>query len=273
MKLSEAWQGYLLELRARRSSPATVKWYENRLRRAGEALGDPDIRSVTTAILRKYFANLDATAQTAHGYFRALRALFRWLEVEGELEVSPVKKVRAPKVPTTIKPRYTDTEIKTLVAVCGLRDRALLLVLADSGVRASEALGLDVRDLHLDSGWVLVRGKGSKEREVPISDRAAKALWRWLAHREEKVAPVFTGPGGRRLSYEGLRDVMRRLSAKTGIEVGAHKFRHTFASRVGGKINPFALQKVLGHSSLAMTRHYTQLGFDDVQEEYKRVTK
>ena len=145
-----------------------------------------------------------------------------------------------------------------------LRNRAIILLLLDTGVRASELCGLAIHHADLNNKRILVMGKGSKERALPISPRTTKTLWRYLTteQKDEQVnAPLFLGSHGDPLNRDALLKLLIRLGVKAGVQrCHPHRFRHTFAVnflRNGG--NAFELQMALGHTTLQMVQTYLAL--------------
>jgi site-specific recombinase XerD len=161
-----------------------------------------------------------------------------------------------------------------------LRDKTLLFLLLDTGMRASEVVGITARDVDLKNRRVFVMGKGDKERSLPISPETARVLWRYMAKRAEAKAnePLFVTITGRPMDRVVLLEMLKDLGAKVGVaDCHPHRFRHTFAInflRNGG--NVYELQMALGHTTLEMVRVYLALAETDLQkahEEASPVTK
>lgn len=190
------------------------------------------------------------SAATLNCYLRALNGYFRW----AGLPVLPKLK-QAEKVIAT----YGETDIQKIVkAPCKGRAKTLCLLLVDTGMRIDEALSIDLNKIDFDNLLIRVMGKGSKERFIPFSFELRKILFRYKA---EKTGLLFSTRDGRKIKHRNiLRDVkefLLRIGAKVPERL-LHAFRHTFALnylRRGGSV--FHLQKILGHSTLDMTRRYT----------------
>ena len=157
-----------------------------------------------------------------------------------------------------------------------LRDMALLELLYGSGLRISEALGLDVGDLRPSTGHVLVTGKGGKDRIVPLSDTSMKVLSRWLAVREN-VPPVhgecavFLGRRGKRLDRRQAARILDAHAEQAGIQqhISPHDLRHSFATHLlEGGADLRAVQELLGHSRISTTQRYTHLNLDALTRIY-----
>ena len=158
-----------------------------------------------------------------------------------------------------------------------LRNRTIILLLLDTGVRASELCGLAIKDADLTNKRILVLGKGNKERALPISPRTAKTLWRYLTteRKDEPVnAPLFLGSEGDPLNRNALLKLLIRLGAKAGVrDCHPHRFRHTFAVnflRNGG--NVFELQMALGHTTLQMVQTYLVLAQADLDAAHRKAS-
>ena len=162
--------------------------------------------------------------------------------------------------------------IKTLLNVFNgrsfndIRNKAILLMFLDTGLRLSELVGLNLSDIDIERGIIKIVGKGNKERYARIGVKTQKALWNYLAHRPVEKEYVWLGKGNCKMTADGIAQMIRNLGKRLGIRLYPHKLRHSFAiSFLRNGANPFELQIALGHTTLEMTRKYTQaLGFEDV---------
>ncbi len=162
------------------------------------------------------------------------------------------------------------------------RDRAIILFLLDTGLRASEFSALTIGDTDPKTGRVQVKhgraggAKGGKGRVVFLGKSTRSALWRYLVDREDgedPSAPLFTGRSGRQLNKTALRELLTDLGKKIGLKCHSHRFRHTFAItylRSGGDV--FTLQALLGHSTLEMVQHYARIAEIDVAAAHRRAS-
>jgi site-specific recombinase XerD len=223
-----------------------------------------------------------------HHYYGGLRAFFNWVVREGFLSDSPITKVKVAKPRRKVIQPYTSEQIKAMLGVCdwdyqhnakflGSRNRAILLMLLDSGLRLSELANIRFQDIDTEQGWIKATGKGAKERVVRIGGTAQKALWRYLMHRPNNGRQeIWLSEEGRPLQGSGIQSMINRLKKRAGVaDRGCvHRFRHTFALNfLRADRNPFNLQYLLGHSSLEMVRHYTAtLGMEDALEAHKRAS-
>ncbi|MFC1955788.1 tyrosine-type recombinase/integrase [Chloroflexota bacterium] len=208
-----------------------------------------------------------ASKTTANDYFRALRCFFNWVTREGLIPENPMDNIKTPKAENKIIEPLSPNEITSLLNQCSkktaldLRNRAIISVFIDSGLRISELVGLTLDDIDLDTGSITIRnGKGGKQRMVRIGITALQALRKYvLYYRKSESNRVFMNRNGEPLEMRGLKMVIKRLGEKTKVNVHPHKMRHTFGIsylRSGGDV--FSLQYLLGHTSLSMTLRYLQ---------------
>ncbi|MGH8555255.1 MAG: tyrosine recombinase XerC [Gammaproteobacteria bacterium] len=210
----------------------------------------------------------------------ALRAYCEFLEYEGCLTRNPAKAVRAPKAPRKLPKLLDVDQAGRLLAIdaadpIALRDRALLELLYSSGLRVSELVGLNVRDLDLREREVRVKGKGNKYRIVPVGRYAIAALRAWSVARTEwagaEQAAVFVNRRGGRISVRSVQNRVLRWGLSQGIDrrVHPHMLRHSFASHLlesSGDLR--AVQELLGHSNISTTQVYTHLDFQHLARVY-----
>ena len=226
---------------------------------------------------------LPAAGATLRRKLACLRTFYKWLRREEMIEADPARELVAPSRQRTLPTVLTRDEISRLLAhppgsePLALRDRALLETIYACGLRASEAVGLDVGRVDLDGGIVRTIGKGNKERIVPLGSMAAEALSDWLkkgrSHlvSEQSGAAVFLNARGGRLSRQALHATVRRSAREAGIsgEITPHTLRHTFATHMlSGGCDLRALQEMLGHADIATTQMYTHLTAEDLKDSY-----
>ncbi|MBI2855028.1 MAG: tyrosine-type recombinase/integrase [Chloroflexi bacterium] len=212
-------------------------------------------------------AQRQAKASTADNYYRTLKAFFSWCVKEGLIPDSPLTNVKHPIVDQTIIPTYTTTDIQHMLDACpagtrlGLRNRAIILTLLDSGLRAEELVEIAFpRDYNGDEGRVKVHGKGRKERTVRVGYMAQKAILKWLLVRPNNCDRLFTSEEGKPLTRSGLSHLIGDIGKQANItstRCSPHTFRHTFAVNFlknGGQ--QLDLKELLGHKTLAMIERY-----------------
>jgi integrase/recombinase XerC len=223
----------------------------------------------------------------------AARAFFRYLMRKGEVEKSPAAELSLPKVrrplPAFLGVDAAKEVVETPRATVaeGARDRAMLEVLYGSGLRVSELCGLDLGDIDIDAndagGTVRVRGKGNKERAVPLGSEAAASLRRYLVRRAELAAgakkrpadeqALFLSPRGQRLAARRVQEIVKKFGTLGAgrADLHPHALRHTFATHLlDGGADLRAIQKLLGHSSLATTQRYTHVSIDQLMKVYDK---
>jgi integrase/recombinase XerC len=249
-------------------------------------LGLDDPAAVDRRTLRRHLAYMATRGQARRSIARrasALRRYYGWLVRTGRLDHDPSNGLSAPKgearLPRVLRPDElrtllrdspgddgvrTDSTLDGLDAVVRCRDDALLELLYGSGLRIAEATGLDVDELDLDRGRVVVWGKGGKQRTVPLSDPTVTALRRRLAEGRERLAAVGTPAGAVFLNRRGRRltprDARRILDRRAAEPTHPHALRHTFATHLlDGGADLRVVQELLGHADVATTQRYTHV--------------
>ena len=267
----------------RRDVEAFVEWAD----RLG--LGGPG--EVQRIQLRRYLAFLATAGKQRRTIARrasALRRYFGWLRRRGHIDADPAAGLSAPqgdaRLPRVLRPDELrglldeapagpDAGPDDLAAALRHRDDAVLEILYGSGVRVAELSALDVDDLEVARGRMLVRGKGGKHRMVPISEPAGAALGRWLGsgrvHLVQAKTPsaaVFLNRRGRRLSP---RDVRRIVDRRAAAPTHPHALRHTFATHLlDGGADLRVVQELLGHADLATTQRYTHVSKERLRQVF-----
>jgi len=291
---SDALTAYSICAKAEGMSPKTVSGVSDAIRYFTRFLGgDIDLEDVTASELRRFIIALQQRkAFSGHrftrtqerglspdsiaSYVRAIKSFFSFLEREGLMAENPIKKVKTPKTPRKVMPTFSEQDIEKLLAQPnkrtneGYRDYVVMLTLLDSGLRVSELCGLKLADVDLQNGYLRVMGKGQKERYVPVGMKLSKTLLKYkMLHRQDSGCDsFFLTRDGRPLPKRRVQDLVRSYGTKAGIKVrcSPHTFRSSSAVlylRNGG--DPFTLQRKLGHSSLTMTRRYSNLLDSDVR--------
>ncbi len=276
-RILESYQDFILSRQAALLSPRTIEFYE---RTVGELISflnekgifEPD--GISSALIRGYFSSVaerGVASATVHAHARGARVFLRFLKEEGYIS-TPIN-VKMPRVEQKKMRVLSPDELSQILKVCKKpRDKALILFLVDSGMRRSEACALNWIDVDIPSGVVNIRrSKSKKARSVFIGVKTRRAL---LSYRRsithEDSDPLFQTQTGTRLTPSGFRQVIRRISEKSGIRFSAHDLRRTFATlSLKAGMNVLHLQSLLGHSSLEMTRRYVQMVEDDLGESHK----
>lgn len=273
----ESYTDFLLSRKASLLSPKTIEFYEYTTGGfihflSKECVFEPD--AITSSHVRGYLSEVisrKVTSATVHAHARGTRAFLRFLYEEGYIP-TPIN-VKMPRVEQKKMRVLSPEELKQILKVCKKpRDKTLILFLVDSGMRRSEVRSLNWIDVDIPSGVVNIRrSKSKKARSVFIGVKTRRALLRYrrtISH--EANDSVFQTQSGTRLKPSGFRQVIRRISEKSGIPFSAHVLRRTFATLcVRGNMNVLHLQSLLGHSSLEMTRRYVSIVSEDLGESHK----
>jgi len=281
-------KSFIIDCQARRLSPRTIDLYTEELsdmRQWLEAHGVERVEDITPTHLRTHLLDLANRRNPGgvHVRYRVAKTFLRWWEAEHQPDGwhNPIARVKGPKLPTEALAPVTLDQLRAMLDTCkrqtfmGDRDRAILLALLDTGCRAAEFLALDIRDVNLTTGTVMVRhGKGDKARVTFMGAKSRKALLAYLRHRPDArpADPLWVGEDGRRLKYDGLVSLVRRRAAAAGVPRPAlHSFRRGFAilsHRAGTDV--MQIQKLLGHSDLSVLRRYLRLEEEDLRKAHER---
>lgn len=276
--VSDAFDVFRLHCQAQRYSPATLAFYDRRLPRLVAwltARNVADLASVTPNHLRAYLVERQdsgASPHYLHGIARALRTWFAFCVAEGYLVESPMRNVAMPKLPRAIKPAFDEADLRAILKAASTeRDKAIVLMLLDTGLRAAEMVALLGGDIDVHSGAIDVRhGKGDKRRTVYMGSKTLRALLRYFTVRG-KPAPdahvwVSSRPPHTALTYFGLAQLLRRLGAHAGVPCTAHTFRRTFALQcLRNGMDIYSLQRLMGHEDLETVKIYLALAEADIQ--------
>ncbi len=301
--LSEALAAYRICAKAEGTSPDTVDWVTDAVGYFSELIGDEanDLGNINAQSLRKFILALQVkkafsnhrftkpqdrtlSPDTVASYARAIKSFFAFLLREELIGSNPMAKVKLPKTPKKNMPTFSEQELERMFAQPdkktdgGYRDYTIMLALLDTGIRVSELCGLRVDDVDLANGYLRVMGKGKKERYVPIGPKLTKVLLKYkMLHRpgDSGSEYFFLTKDGRPINKARVQKNIRRYGEGAGIKTrpSPHTFRSTKAVlylRFGG--DPFSLQKALGHSSLVMTRRYSNLLDSDVRTQHLKVS-
>jgi site-specific recombinase XerD len=303
--------GFVLTKQTEGKSQRTVEYYGDNLRRfvwyAHEREWPDDIRHLTQWHIKDFLGyvgtskarwglngNGSETSQhpashsTVRHYFVVLSCFFSWLVSEDFISENPMAKIKVGKAKPKVITPYSSEEIFRMLAVCdldyahgakflGSRNRAIILILLDTGIRLSELTRMYVADIDAESGKFKVFGKGRKERIVRLGKMARKALWRYLMHcPQKKSSELWLTEEGKPLNLSGIQSMVKRLKERAGVNGSGtvHRFRHTFAlGFLRADKNVFNLQYLLGHSDLDMVRRYTAaLGVEDALKAHEKAS-
>ena len=250
---------------ARGLSPSTCKFYKGYLTRFVDEIGQP-LLVLDKDDIAYCLAGLPCSPGGKHAYLRVLRAFYSWAEDHGLVRFNPCSKVRI-KVPKPVRPSVKVIDFPRLLDGCStMRDKLVVAMLADTGLRLSELASILTSEIDPESQTIRVWGKGAKQRVVRYGPLTGQLLDLWLDVRSDTETLLGLRP-------RGISAMLTRLQTQTGIKCNAHAFRRTFACEsVRNGLNLFYVQSLLGHSSLTMTRVYAdQVSSEDAIKAYKPI--
>lgn len=293
--MDDAVRSFLTFLTLERgASPETIRNYSSDLRQLSSFLLNQtlsrrpfDFSAVSTESIRAYLHWLDRNAEKRTSIARklaCLRSFYRYLQRTGIVARNPAEDIRSPKQPKLLPRVLTKDDAAALMTIpegktaMSLRDRAILETLYSTGARVSELVSINLRDFQPSDGLVRLRGKGKKERIVPIGEVAIQAIRAYRQTvRSEGTKPQDAGPiflnhrGGRLTSRSVARIVARYSSRLAGGSISPHTLRHSFATHLldeGADLR--AIQEMLGHTSLGTTQKYTHVATDQLMAIYDK---
>ncbi|HEX2293969.1 MAG TPA: tyrosine recombinase XerC [Actinomycetota bacterium] len=294
-RVTDVVDGFLRACEAERDlSPHTIAAYRRDLDQLTEWLaraGVSDVERVDRRLLRRYVAFLDTKGLARRSIARkvsAVRSMLSWAVRHELVESNAADDVPVPKLDRPLPKVLRAAEAARLCELppdddpVGQRDRAVLELLYGSGLRVAELCSLDVDDADLGEGRVLVTGKGRKQRQVPMSAPARRAVTRYVGEgRKELLRPstpaearhaLFLNSRGGRLGPRSVRSMLARyLSAEGAVPVGPHALRHSFATHLlDGGADLRVVQELLGHASLATSQIYTHVSTERLKAVYER---
>ena len=269
----------------------SLEAYRGDLERFGEYLGKTGVETgeVTRTVVVRYFGLLRTAGSSPRSIARAtsaLRGLFRFLAAEKIVESDPTAELQNPRRWAVLPKLLSETEVQRLLEAAdpemarGLRDRAMFELLYACGLRVSELTGLLLENLRLGDGFVVVKGKRSKERVVPIADSSAE----WVRRYVERIRPaikgaascrsLFVGSMGRPVTRQTVFLALKGAALRAGLpaeSVSPHVLRHAFATHlVDHDADLRAVQMMLGHRDIATTEIYTHVSRSRARRVYDR---
>ncbi|MGH9638715.1 MAG: site-specific tyrosine recombinase/integron integrase [Bryobacteraceae bacterium] len=291
--IRESAAKYLAELARRGASAHTLRNYGSDLEQFVNYFEPPGadalaIEQLDLPLMREWLASLydrKLADLSVRRNLAAVRSMFKFLRQEGILETNAAARLRTPKakqrLPEVMSAEKTNRLIDAVEAGEPVekpsreRDLAILELLYGCGIRVGELVGVDLNDMDLGEGWLRVRGKGNKERQVPIGERAAAAVEQYLAarHALPEEPALFLNSRKKRLSDRQVRRLVKfyALAATGDSSVHPHSFRHAYATHLlndGADLR--SIQELLGHARLSTTQKYTQVSLKDLQAVYDR---
>ncbi len=270
-RLLKDYSDYLRIERA--MSPNTVASYCSDVSAFLEAAGQPAESCGPDAVVDYLVSRRDLRDRSLSRLIIALRSFYNYLIIEGLIKENPCDKIESPKIGRLLPDVLSVGEVSEIIASvpedtwCGIRDRAILEVLYGCGLRVSEVLGIRISDIFFEESFLRVRGKGDKERIVPLGEMAEDAVRKYLSVRPVPAGRayedmLFLNRFGKSLSRISVFNMIKRQALVCGItkEISPHTFRHSFATHLienGADLR--AVQEMLGHESILTTEIYTHV--------------
>ena len=229
--------------------------------------------------------NKKVSSKTVARKLTSIKSFHHFLVLEKEVESDITKHFATPKTQKSLPKVLSVEQVVSLLEQVdkntdlGLRNKALLELIYGSGLRVSELLDIEIEDIHLNQGYVIVHGKGSKDRMVPISDMASIALKHYMINarenliKQKKESHLFLNQNGERLSRQGFFKVLKKLASDAGIEsdCSPHTLRHSFATHLlENGMDLRTLQTLLGHEDISTTQIYTHISQKRIKEIYQK---
>lgn len=288
MLFDKALDSFSAHLRTRNASELTIAAYVTDLIQfsefAAHELGT-DVQNLQVEDIDKFIVRSHVGLLTEKNFSRksiarklaSARSFFRFLCREGVLSQSPVQKISTPKVSKDL-PRFLFQEhmeklleASDLNSQNGIRDQVIVELLYGSGLRVSELVGLNITDVDLHSSLIRVRGKGRKERIVPLTDDAEDVINQYLHRRKDTQEALLLNYQDTRLTARSVRRILDKLEkkAKLNQHIHPHMLRHTFATHLlDGGADLRSVQELLGHKKLSSTQIYTHLTRERLRDVY-----
>ena len=282
---------FVRALQERNASSHTIKAYSTNLAQFVEYVGPQGWRDIDHVLIRGYLSSLYERGLSKTSVARALaalRSMYRWLAQEGVVDQNPAALVATPRLPKKLPRVPTIEEVNSVLdanmpecSAFHARDLAILELLYGCGIRNSELIGINVDDIRWSNEMVLVRGKGRKERYVPLGESANAAVRAYLPLRQKILGEtkrtteraLLINLRGSRLTTRSVGRIVKQIAVASGLspDVHPHTLRHAFGTHMleeGADLR--AIQEMLGHERLSTTQRYTQLTVKHVMEVYDR---
>jgi integrase/recombinase XerD len=243
-----------------------------------------DLLKISRTDLREWLIDLSGKMLSENSKRRllsSLRGFYKFLMFEGHLTENPAENLDSPSKSFYLPKFLNQADVERLLSQpdtsteTGLRDRALLELMYSSGLRVSEAVNIQIKDVDLDGGVLTTTGKGSKTRRVPVGSSAAEWVKSYLAYRRKHdntgSQNVFVSPAGRPLTRQLIHSMIKEYADKCGLEgVSPHTLRHSFATHlVQNRADIRSVQQMLGHADISTTQIYTHITDSHLKKAYE----
>lgn len=304
MLMSKSLIGWKLHMQSGHYSTVTINGYLPAMQRVISYLEDPDAAEVTPWDLDRFLVHLredGVSESTRQYYWKVIKSYFSWASKKKGLGIQrPDEELEMPHVPEPEVQPYTKEEIQRLLKACieteeslpdterkswtykrptGQRDRLMILMLLDTGMRVSELCRLQYKDIDLNNQSIHIRsfetGRKSRDRIVFVGSETMDLLWKYIVKASDPESYLFNSSTSRGpLDRNGVDHLLKRLGKKAGVSnCGAHRFRHTFAIqylRNGGDI--YTLKRLIGHRSFYMVQRYLHLSDVDAKKAHQKAS-
>lgn len=301
LTLSQAINGYWLQAAVAGLSPNTLADYGNTFKKfeAHFNLQDPLIEEITRDDIREFLDSYrHLSKKTRRNYHTGLMSLWTWMINDGLTETHLPKQVEPPDPKPPVITPFTEQDVRLMLAACDrsrkymrpgqleksdhalpnpLRNKAIIYLLLDTGIRNTELCRLMVKDLDIRNRRLTVKfGKGDKERTIPFSAQTAKSIWQYHNTRGDlkPTDPVIATKEGFPYVKQSLARLVSRIGKRAGVNnVHPHRFRHTFAITYLRNLgDPYTLQHILGHSDMTMVKRYLNIAQRDIDDVHGRAS-
>jgi len=278
---------YLAYLRVEKGLAAnSIEAYGSDLAKLSEwaAKNGIDLLSLDRTDLREWLIDLsrtDLSESSKRRLISSIRGFYKFLMIDGHIKISPAEDIATPQKGLYLPKFLNQTEVEMLLSQpdvsteTGLRDRAILELMYSSGLRVSEAVNLQIREVDLDLGILTCTGKGSKTRRVPVGASAVEWLMSYLALRRKnekiEIQNLFVSPAGKPLTRQLIHSFIKAYAKQCGLEgVSPHTLRHSFATHlVQNRADIRSVQQMLGHADISTTQIYTHITDAHLKKAYE----
>jgi integrase/recombinase XerD len=281
-------EAFLIDRKAQNMSRGTLEFYQCKLKNFTdfcESKAVKNIMQITPSLLREYLLEFEIKGHNpggCHAAYRTVKTFLRWWENEVEPKewTNPIRKVKAPKMSIEPLDPVDVEEVKAMMGVCpnnltGLRDKAMMLFLLDTGVRAGELVAINLEDVDSSTGEVLVRvGKGRKPRTVFLGSKSRKALRAYLKLRQDNSDSLWVTNEEEHLTFWGVKSLMIRRANQAHVKTPQlHAFRRWFAlTCLRAGMDVYSLQELMGHADLQVLRRYLKQTNRDIREAHHKAS-
>jgi len=278
---------YLAYLRVEKGLAAnSIEAYGSDLAKLSEwaAKNGIDLLSLDRTDLREWLIDLsrtDLSESSKRRLISSIRGFYKFLMIDGHIKISPAEDIATPQKGLYLPKFLNQTEVEMLLSQpdvsteTGLRDRAILELMYSSGLRVSEAVNLQIREVDLDLGILTCTGKGNKTRRVPVGASAVEWLRSYLALRRKnekiEIQNLFVSPAGKPLTRQLIHSFIKAYAKQCGLEgVSPHTLRHSFATHlVQNRADIRSVQQMLGHADISTTQIYTHITDAHLKKAYE----